>query len=353
MPAARLTAVIDADTTPLTAGLNRAMGSLRSFLTLGALASAARQAIAYGSAINDAATKSGVGVKWLQATAYAAKMAGSSLDELSNALVELRRAQAQALGGSASDASAFSALGISMDALRAASPEALFDQVAAAVKRTNGGLEETNAALQVLGRGGKGLLAGMVGGFSEARQEAERLGLVMEESTIKAMDELGDRLDTLKLGFTALTAEVLKNAMSLNNWVHLAKLALTAKNSMDPVMLSWAYASGGIPAVLRHFVSSGYTMSKIVDSYSAGETSDYSAPAGPPAPPRPPRPAPKEQNQSIELDRLARLGIFVEGGASQGNGLVRIQTQALGQLREMKAYLRRMADRDPTDSIDW
>lgn len=354
MPAARLTAVIDADTTPLTAGLSKAMGSLRSFLTLGALAGAARQAIAYGSAINDAATKSGVGVKWLQATAYAAKMAGSSLDELSNALVELRRAQAQALGGSASDASAFAQLGISMDSLRSSSPEALFDRVADAVKRTNGGLQETNAALQVLGRGGKGLLAGMVDGFSESRQAAYDLGLVLEESTIKAMDELGDRLDTLKLGFTALTAVILKNAMSLNNWVHLAKLALTAKNAVDPVMLSWAYATGGIPAVLRHLVSSGYTMSKIVDSYSAGE--DASPPYGPPRPPPAGiagKAARKEQNQSIELDRLARLGIFVEGGGGQGNGLVRIQTQALGQLREMKAYLRRMADRSPTDSIDW
>ena len=61
----------------------------------------------------------------------------------------------------------------------------------------------------------------------------------------------------------------------------------------------------------------------------------------------------RDNNERIELDRLARLGIFVEGGGGQGNGLVRIQTQALGQLREMKAYLRRMADRSPTDSIDW
>lgn len=53
----KLNVTIGADTTPMTAGLNKAMAGLRSFLTLGALAGAARQAIAYGSAINDMAAK--------------------------------------------------------------------------------------------------------------------------------------------------------------------------------------------------------------------------------------------------------------------------------------------------------
>ena len=351
MPAARLTAVIDADTTPLTAGLSKAMGSLRSFLTLGALAGAARQAIAYGSAINDAATKSGVGVKWLQATAYAAKMAGSSLEELGNAVVELRRAQAQALGGSASDAGAFAQLGISMDSLRASSPEALFDQVADAVKRTNGGLQETNAALQVLGRGGKGLLAGMVSGFSESRQAAYDLGLVMEESTIKAMDELGDRLDTLKLGFTAFTAEVLKNMMSLNNWAHFVQVMKEAFQAADVSNYVNAFLKGGPGGVASELSSRMAKVSSIVDAYVAGEDSaDASKKKG------------RRDNGSMgplrikpasASNELARMGGYVGGTGISGNPLLHVQNQALSELRKMRQFLDRMSNRSPGETVTW
>ena len=352
MPSAILKAIIEADTTRLTSGLDKAMKELRSFLTLGALAAAARQAIAYGSAINDIATKSGVGVKWLQATAYAAKLAGSSLEELSNALIELRRAQAQALGGSASDVSAFAQLGISMDSLRSSSPEALFDRVADAVKRTNGGLQETNAALQVLGRGGKGLLAGMVDGFSESRQAAYDLGLVLEESTIKAMDELGDRLDTLKLGFTAFTAEVLKNMMSLNNWSHFAQVLNEAFQAADVSAWVRAALKGGPGAVVTELSSRlGKINGSIVDSYMAGEDSTD----------RPGKKgsrdngvmAPLRIKPSGAVNELARMGGYVGGTGISGNPLLHVQNQALSELRKMRQFLDRMSNRSPGETVTW
>lgn len=345
----RLNVVIGADTAPMTAGLNKAMAGLRSFLTLGAFVGAAKAAIAYGSAINDMAAKTQVGVKWLQATAYAAKLAGSSMEELGNSLVELRRAQAQALGGSAADQASFAALKISLQELKALGPEQLFDRVAEAVQRSNGGIVETNAALQVLGRGGKGLLAGMVQGFSEARMEAERLGLVLSGETIAAMDQLGDRLDTLKLGFTALTAEVLKNMMSLNNWSHLAQMG---KAFLEIMNFGGTLKSllGGPGDFARRLAELQAKLSGIVDSYAA-EESEGGAPS-------------RKQGSSAgdavlkgkaskgAANDLARIGGYLNGGGV-GNPLLRVQNQALQKLTAMHAVLERIASRQPGESITW
>lgn len=354
----KLNVVIGADTTPMTAGLSRAAASLRGFLTLGLLAGAAREAIAYGSAINDIGMKSQVGVKWLQATAYAAKMAGSSMEDLGAALVDLRRAQAQALGGSEGDLGAFQALGVTLEELRTLSTEGLFDRVADAVTRSKGGIVEMNAALQVMGRGGKGLVGAMVEGFSEARAEAERLGFVLEESTIRAMDELGDRLDMLKTGLTALSAVLLKNMTSWANWVGLFKTLVNLNET--PRQMLGAFIGGGMNSIAALSavgvgIAGWHRQMRIIDEYQAAadkEDEEFSARSS--ARGRMPATMGKRRRSEIDaVNSLARLGLYTSGAAAGGNALLRVQNQALVELRQMSAALERMANRQPGQSITW
>lgn len=354
----KLNVEIGADTTPMTAGLAKAASGLRSFLTLGALAGAARQAIAYGSAINDIGVKTQVGVKWLQQTAYAAKLAGSSMEDLGAALLDLRRAQAQALGGSEGDLGAFQALGIGLEELRSMSTEGLFDRIAAAVEKARGGIVETNAAIQVMGRGGRGLVGALVEGFSEARMEAERMGLVLEDSTIRAMDQLGDRLDMLKTRLTAVTAVMLKNLTSWANWVGLMRTVVNVDQT--PKQMLGAFIGGGMNAIsainaLGVGVAGWKRQMAIIDEYQAASDKEDEALERIGAP-RSNLPATmgKRRRKEIEAaNSLARLGLYTSGAATGGNALLRVQNQALVELRQMSAALQRMASRQPGQSVTW
>lgn len=349
--AGKLQVEIGANTTPLATGLQKAAGELRSFLTLGALASAASQAIAYGSAINDAAVKSGVGVKWLQATAYAAKLAGSSLEELSTALIELRRAQAQAMGGSATDAAAFARLGIPRGLIGQLGPEELFDRVASAVQQSQGGLEEVNAALQVLGRGGKGMLAGLVDGFSEARAEAYRLGLVLEDSTIKAMDQLGDRLDTVNLKLKAITATILRlmfDSKTSQAWMEIFKIISPA----ETLSAMWNGRGDRLAqSVIENNLKAVTNIRQLLEDYEAEEAAAGSG--GAKAAPGTGLDLGKGKRQRSAVSDLARIGGYMAGGGVGGNPLLRVQNQALVELRQMRATLARIANRQPGESITW
>lgn len=333
----RVAVQIDADTRPMAAGMDRATAALRGFLSLGMLAAAARSASDFGSRITDLANHAQTSARWIQEWGYAAQMAGSSMEDVANAVLDLGRAQAQALGGSTGDRSAFADLGITMEELRTLRPDQLFERVAASLRNSEGATRQVNAALQVMGRGGRQLIGGLVDGMDEARANAERLGLVLEDDVVAAMDELGDRLDTIKLGFTALSAVVLKNMMSLNNWSHLAKLVGTIATSGGLATFMHAYLTGGISGVVTKAMEQASALNDIVDDYTQGEADAASAT---------PRNRNRGGNSSAtrgrgnrpETDALLRVGGFV-GGLGSGNvgpNLLRVQTQALTQLTHIR-----------------
>ena len=345
----RVQVTIDADTKRFTAGIQSAMGALRGFLSAGALAGAAKAAIDLGSKITDLAAKSQVSTKWLQEVGYAAQMAGSSIEDVSQAVLELGRSQVQALGGATGERGAFAALGISIEELRGLNPEALFDRVAAAVHDASGSAESMNAAIAVMGRSGIQLVGGMADGLGEMRQQAHELGLVLDEEALAALDQLGDNLDTLKLKFIEWTAEILKNATSLANWTNLAKLAAHAMMGMNPVAWISAFSSGGFRGVQDMWSNYVRGFSDIVDSYSAGAAAEEARAV---ANQRTPRGAPGDiperrrsggRAQAPTTDSLARIGGYIGGsGIAGADRLLNVQTSALQQLRALNRQMGTM-----------
>jgi hypothetical protein len=341
----KVNVTIGANTKPFAAGIGSAMASLRQFLAVGAMAAMARQAIQFGSTVSDMGARLQVSLGWLQEVGYAASQAGSSMEDLANAVMELRRAQAQALGGSSSRMDAFSALGISVESLRSSNAEALFDQVADAVGRTNGGLQETNAALEVLGRGGKRLITGMVEGFSESRQRAQELGLVLSDDVIQAMDELGDRLDTIKLGFTAVTAVILRNITSLERWALTLKAILQLHRLFS--ISSGAGPLGRAAALLdlnnlieeyKRLGEDGEGGSKGGIGDGMADPSDISRASGSSS---------RNSPSAMTADALKRIGGYIGGGGSGGQ-MLRVQTNSLGELRGINRRLALISQKIPT-----
>lgn len=336
MPDPRVDVTIGANTNPFAAGISKATLMLRGFIAGGTILAAAKSAIELGGSLLDMSNKAQVSTKWLQEVGYAAKMAGASMEDVTNAVFELRRAQAQALSGSGSDLRAFRELGISVGELRTMGAEGIFDRIAERVRKTGGGLKEVNAAMAIMGRGGKSLVASMVDGMSEARAEAQRLGLVLSDETIKAMDSLGDTIDTIGLKLKALTAELVRNVTSWTWWkgmiatvdnirktigdIAMAGFRSPEKFTMEP------YRNAAMLGILRQRRINEETEIAMA-SEGAGSSGRGKGKSGA---------TPSDaigKVSSPQVDQLARIGGYIGGAASgQQIGLQRRTVVVLGQI---------------------
>jgi hypothetical protein len=194
--------IIDADIVPMESGIKKAMGGLQGlgkyvegYFALGAIAQATRSVIDFAGRLSDLSMKAGVSVEWLQAAGYAAKQAGSSMDDVSNAVLTMRQSMAQAAQGSKTDLKAFKDLGITLRDIQSLSPAAMFEKIASAIQRSGGSARTMNAALAVLGRGGRSLLPAMTDDMGGAMDAARNSGKVASGDSILKADFLGDLWD--------------------------------------------------------------------------------------------------------------------------------------------------------------
>lgn len=143
------------------------------------LANVAKETVEYASSINDSAQAVGLGAEALQEYHYAAGLAGLSSQELNQALVLLART---GKGGSGS-------------------LEERIGRIADELSAMPDGAEKTKKALEAFGRSGARMLPMLnegAAGIARLRQEARELGIVLDEKTIKAGDDLGDAWDRLR-----------------------------------------------------------------------------------------------------------------------------------------------------------
>ncbi len=339
----RVDVTIGANTTPFAAGLSKALISLRGFISGAAILALAKSSIDLGGSLQDMSNKAQVSTKWLQEVGYAAKMAGADMEDVTNAVFELRRAQAQALSGSGSDLRAFRDLGISVGELRSMGAEAIFDRIAERVRKTSGGLKEVNAAMAIMGRGGKSLVASMVDGMSEARAEAQRLGLVLSDETIQAMDKMGDTIDTIGLKLKALTAELVRNVSSWTWWKGMMATEENIKRTVGDIAMAGIrspekftlqpYRNAAMLGILRQRRINEETQIAMAGE-SGGAGSKKKAPSavtdlGGKVP-------------DLHADQLARIGLFVGGAAS--NQMLGEQRRTVSILGQIHAAVRTQND---------
>jgi len=162
-----------------------------------ALLAKTRSLIAFASRIQDTSERVNVGTEALQEFDYAASLTGASLDDVGNALKHLQVSMLGALGGNKPDLKSFARLGISLDELRQKSPERIFREIADRVSKTNPSVQQLADIVNLLGRSADRLVPAFRGGFGRAAADAQRLGIVIEDSVIKKVDALGDHFGQL------------------------------------------------------------------------------------------------------------------------------------------------------------
>lgn len=160
-------------------------------------------------ALNDVANRTGVGVEALQAYGGAAKLAGTDIETFAKSIQKL----AVNIGNATDEESAkkFKALGISFEELKAASPTEQFELVADALARIQDPAERAAAAVKLFGKGGielGPLFSEGPGALAKMREEAEALGQVVSEDSIKAIAAMNDAFDKVWMTVKGLTGQI-------------------------------------------------------------------------------------------------------------------------------------------------
>lgn len=156
-----------------------------------------------GDAIDKASMRLGIGVDKLQSLQYAAKMSGSSAEDMNQALGKLNENIAKAAAGKNKElASLFDKLGISLrDAkgnLRTAAD--VLPEFADAIQRNTNSTVRARMAIAAFGDAGQKLIPMLQDGskgLADMEKKAHDLGLTMSQDDVKAAASLGDKFTDL------------------------------------------------------------------------------------------------------------------------------------------------------------
>lgn len=166
----------------------------------GAFVGAAKKTADYGDKVDKMSQKIGISAEAYQKWDYVMQRAGGNIDSMKMGMKTLSQ-QAE------KNSDAFQKLGISQEEVKELSQEDLFERTVKGLSEMEQGTERTALASQLLGRAGADM-APLLNEGSEAIEEqmeiAEKYGMVMPDSAVKASAAFEDSLTTMQMTFTGL-----------------------------------------------------------------------------------------------------------------------------------------------------
>jgi hypothetical protein len=182
----------------------------------GAFIAMAKRAVAFGDDIEDTAQQIGITNKALQELRYAAQLGGVSTESFDKSMMQFSKRLGEAQIESNETSAALNRLGISMAQIRGMSADQVLKLVADRLPSVSSGFQQSAIAAALLGREGvkmlPTLLQGSVG-LGKLADEAHRMGLILDDETIKKASEANDIFDQLgtamKVAGTKAGAELL------------------------------------------------------------------------------------------------------------------------------------------------
>jgi hypothetical protein len=194
---------------------DRVAGSLTAITALAGTAVVAGMLAAVKSTakLNDemikAAQSVGTTTESLSGLKYAAELGGVEFEQLSVALGKLAKSTEDYRDGLSTSVDAFKK--IKLDPTQFKDTSQLFEAVAEQLSKLPDGAQKTAIAMALLGKSGAKLIPLMNGGaagIKAAREEAEKLGVIISTKAAKASEEFNDNLTKLQTGLHGLTIEL-------------------------------------------------------------------------------------------------------------------------------------------------
>ncbi|MFA9216448.1 MAG: hypothetical protein ACEQSK_05005, partial [Sphingomonadaceae bacterium] len=179
-----------------------AVGAFAVVQAAQAVLSFASNTIDAADALNDMSERSGIAVGTLSELEFAAKLNGSSLDELQAALTKVSVKATDAATGNKTAAVAFDALGIAVknaDGSMRSSLE-ITEEIGDAFKGISDPTLKSALAVEIFGKSGAKLIP-VLENMRASREEARELGAVVGDDFVKAAADFNDNMD--RMGFMA------------------------------------------------------------------------------------------------------------------------------------------------------
>lgn len=214
---ATLKAVLGMDSRPFRAGAQSATGAtnkLQSSLasagrtmatafTVTAIYSAARALTRMGSTITDLASQSGLTTDAFQGLEHAAIKAGIAPEIFRTSLNKLAVTLGQAKSGMKTYIDLYERVGITAEEIERMRPDEVFERIAKTMAESERGSSEFGAALELVGTRSGGKLIEVMERINEIGlkgliEDARNAGTLIEEETLRQLDELEDRLQVAK-----------------------------------------------------------------------------------------------------------------------------------------------------------
>lgn len=139
----------------LTAHLTAMLGPVLLIEGFKRLIEGAQQSVLQLGLLSD---KTGIAIAQLAGIQHVSEAAGVGFDQVGSALTRLSRSQALAIEGGAQQIAAFQRIGVSVNELKALTPEELFYRIADAMANSKNHAEQNATAFTLLGRGGAALI---------------------------------------------------------------------------------------------------------------------------------------------------------------------------------------------------
>lgn len=183
-----------------------------SAVITGAFGGVVNAAMDVGSAIKDAADKTGIGAEELQRLKYAAEQSGVSFEQLQGALVRMNKGLGEAAQtGKGPLVDALKLVGMTIEQLQGMTPDQQFLQLANAIQSVTDPAQRTALAMDLFGKSGANLLPMFLEGaqgIQQLGQQAQDLGLILSSDAVSATEAFGDKWETLKGQFQAMAVQV-------------------------------------------------------------------------------------------------------------------------------------------------
>jgi len=185
----------------------------------------------------DAADSIGITTDALQELRYAAQMSGIQQDTLQKALVALSKNLGDAAGGGSAAKDSLNALGLSASQLASVPLPKSLEIIADRIAAVENPMQRATLAADLFGKSGVqmiNMLSDGSDGLARMREEAQAMGVVINEDIIRQAQEAGDKLDAMS------------SVISANLSVALINLA--------PILISTAQAIAGLTAAANDFL---------------------------------------------------------------------------------------------------
>jgi TP901 family phage tail tape measure protein len=176
-----------------------------------AFATMTKRSIDAADAIGKLSTRTGIATEELSAYQHLASLSDISNQELADSFKYLAK-------GITGNNEAFAKMGIQLKDVngKAKDTNTVFREVADKFASYKDGAEKANLAMEIFGRSGSNMITMLnegAAGLDSARQEAERLGLVLSKETTDAAAQFNDNLERSKLVLTGFSNAIMQEAL--------------------------------------------------------------------------------------------------------------------------------------------